>query len=718
MLRSLRLKAVYQSDQDDLLRDFYLPALATSISYDRAVGYFSAAMFSYAAQGLSAFVGNGGRMRLVVGGELDHQDVRAIEEGYATRELAERLGRRMVETIDAVDDSLFQRRLELLAWLVASGRLDIKLALKRRGMFHAKIGIMKDANDDRIVFQGSANETAYALLPDFNFESVNVFPTWRPEFREHFQPHIDTFDRLWANKSKDTLVIDFPDAVRERLVRIAKTVRLATPELELSIWEEALQRLMPTDGGVSLPHLPVSLNGQSFEIKEHQRRALQAWRAADAQGILALATGAGKTVTAIYGAVRIFEQMRRLSLVIAVPYQSLADQWMEVLRLFGINAFACYGGLQLWHDQVREAAHLFKAGTWPFFCCVVVNKTLCSKPFQDILGELPGDNLMWVGDECHHHGAAGIAAALPLQARLRLGLSATPENYLNSTANDRLATYYGKVNYTYDLAQALGDKILTPYHYHVHFVDLTERETEEYERLSREIRQQFGRSGGQVGVEGGNPGLDYLLFQRARLLGAAANKLRLLDELLGKRQPASHTLFYCSDGLVDDESDDDDDSDSAQLRQVEAVTSLLYRHGWRASTFTAREGRSERAAALDGFRVGDIDALVAIRCLDEGIDVPACREAYLLASSRNPRQFIQRRGRILRRSTAKELASIVDLLVRIPTGASEDFDIERKLIAMELERVAEFARLARNAGEVVQALAPVLRNYGLEHVLV
>ncbi len=235
-LRDLKLKAVYQSDQDDLLEDFYLPALGCSVSYDRAVGFFSASMLSYAAQGLSSFISNDGKMRLIIGCALEGEDIRAIEDGYATRELAERLGNDLAHSIDAIDDALFQRRLELLAWLVASGRLDIKLALKQRGMFHAKIGIMQDATGDRIVFQGSANETAYALLPDFNFECLNVFPTWRREFQEHYQPHIEAFERLWANRSRNTLVIEFPDALRERLIRVAKSARVPTPEIVLATW--------------------------------------------------------------------------------------------------------------------------------------------------------------------------------------------------------------------------------------------------------------------------------------------------------------------------------------------------------------------------------------------------------------------------------------------------------------------------------------------------
>lgn len=721
-LRGLKLKAVYQSDDDDLMRDFYVPALAVSQRYDRAVGFFSGAMLSYAAQGIASFVHNGGTMRLIVGAALDEEDASAVDAGYDLRALQERVGRTLVKVIDEVDDDLFRARLELLSWLVASSRLEIKIALKRRGMFHAKVGIMTDAADDSIVFQGSANETAYALLPDFNFESIDVFPSWRREFSDHFEPHVRTFGRLWDNRSPGTLVIPFPDAPRDRMVGIAKQVRVASPALEDALWQATLDRYAPARPSGQRPRLPAAMGGREFAVMPHQRAALQAWKARGWQGILALATGAGKTVTAIYAAVRVFDSLRPLCVVVAVPYQNLADQWIENLRAFDVGAFACYGGVGRWRERVEQALQLHRGGAWPFLCLVVVNRTLQGQPFQSVLARLEGERLMWIGDECHHHASAGIAAALPQHAAMRLGLSATPDHYLDGDANARLAGYYGPTVSTFGLAEALEQGVLTPYRYSVHLVDLTETEAEAYAVLTDRIAalSKGSRSLDQAASDGR---LERLLFERARLLGGAANKLAVLDRLLSTVRPSPHALFYCSDASVPvgDEADlpDDDDWDASPVRQrqVEAVSELLHGRGWRNARFTAREGAQERRMILDGFRIGDIDALVAIRCLDEGIDVPACRSAYILASSRNPRQFIQRRGRVLRRAPGKDVADIVDLMVRIPEGIVEQSSLERSLLAGELKRVAEFARLARNAGEVIEALSPMLERYDLLHHL-
>lgn len=216
MLRDLRLKAVYRTDEDNILEDFYIPALSVAVSYQRAVGFFSAAMLSYAAQGLSAFVQNQGKMQLIVGGELDADDEDAMRKGYDARAISERLDLKVLQIVDSIADALCYRRLEALSWLIATGRLDIKIALRRRGMYHEKIGVIRDADGDAIVFQGSANETAFAILPDFNFESINVFPCWREEYSAHFTPYLRGFERLWDNQSPGTQVIDFPEASKRR----------------------------------------------------------------------------------------------------------------------------------------------------------------------------------------------------------------------------------------------------------------------------------------------------------------------------------------------------------------------------------------------------------------------------------------------------------------------------------------------------------------------
>jgi superfamily II DNA or RNA helicase len=712
MLKDLQIKPVYRSDVDHILQDFYVPALRESVKYDRAVGFFSAGMLSYAAQGLSAFVENDGKMRLIIGGELQPKDAQAIEEGYATREISQKFGAEFLETIGRVTDDIFQRRLELLSWLIACGRLDIKVALKQRGMYHEKIGIFTDADNDKIVFQGSANETTNALLPDFNFESITVFQSWREELEGYFQPFMFGFENLWENRTLNTHVIDFPEAAKEKLISIAnKHPKPINATIELDLWEKLQNSRNNIVDDSHLPHIPKTFNGGKFEIREHQRLALQSWSANTLTGTMALATGAGKTITAIYGAVKIFESENRLFLAIAVPYQSLADQWVDTLREFNIFPIKCYASSQIWLQKLRDTVSLYVTGALDFACVVVVNRTLQSENFQALIKQIPGTHFLWIGDECHHHGSEGLSQSLPQNADMRMGLSATPENYFNDEITQRILDYYGPIVSTYTLKQALEDEVLTPYKYYVNIVDLTEDETVEYQELSEKISRIIAINNNEV-AQNENEALKTLLFKRARLLGKARNKFLELQKLLAGKTSSTHTLFYCGDGSTEDEVSGE------TFRQVEIVTSILRELNWKSSIFTSQETRQDRALLLDFFRLGLIDALVAIRCLDEGIDVPACKTAYILASSRNPKQFIQRRGRILRRAPGKEYAEIYDFVVKIPDEFCQNNDYEMNLVRSELERVSEFAKLSLNQAEAIRTLNPILKKYSLSHLIV
>ena len=706
MLRDISLGSVYRTDENNLLEDFYIPALRASHRYDRAVGFFSANMISYAAQGLSALIANEGTMRMIFGGVLDDDDDDAIREGYDRRRILEKLDLRLTKTVEEIGDLLCYRRLEALAWMIANGSLTVKVALRKQGMYHEKIGILTDIQGDQVVFQGSANETVYALLPDFNFESINVFQCWKEELRDHYEPYIRGFERLWKNESEGTLVLEFPHAARERLVAIAKKASKPRVNVEVEISRELLQRREERNRTVE-PKVPLVISGREFELREYQREALNAWRSQSCRGVLEMATGTGKTITCIYGAVKLYQAMKRLFFVVAVPYQSLADQWVDELGQFLINPIPCYGSREDWHDTLDKFIRLYEAGVKNFVSVVVVNKTLVSRDFQDKLKRIPGEHTLFVGDECHHHTSPRISAALPQYAKLRMGLSATPENYHDDGLSEDLLNYYGPIAYRFDLDSAIDAGFLSPYDYHVHLVDLTAQEADKYEALSTEIGRMIAILGEPVTSD---PRLSQLLFARARLLGSARNKLTVLKEILRNETPRPFTLFYCGDGSVEGEDEID------AVRQIELVSKVLHECDWRTSRFTADESKEQRRDILDTFRLGSIDALVAIRCLDEGMDIPACRTAYLLASARNPRQFVQRRGRILRRHPGKEYAAIHDFVVRVPEELCANPATEKQLFTSELKRVVEFSKSSRNSSAGYRTIESLIEKFDLVHL--
>lgn len=720
MLRNVPVKGVYKSDRDNILEDFYFPTLSVATSYDRAVGFFSGSTITYAAQALSTFISNGGNMRLILGAFADQRDIEAVRCGEEVRGLAERLGDEFLRTIDETTGELFDERFRTLAWLVAQGRLDIRVALRPRGMYHDKIGIIADATGDAFVFAGSANESASALLPTHNYESIDVFPTWRPELSEYFSEHIDSFARLWENRSRGTAVMDVPTALRERLLEVAARME-APPD---SGREAAIaRRLRDREDEIADdaerhtgPRLPASIGGTPFAIRQHQRDALNAWSEKGGfVGIFDLATGAGKTITACYAIVQMAGGIPGLTVVIAVPYQNLADQWCDVLALFGVDPVRCYVSKADWADRLDQVIHEVEMAARPFAAVVVVNRTLKSPEFQAAIGRIPPDRFLWIGDECHHHASESYSGFLPTTAKYRIGLSATPEHYLDAERNTRLAAYYGETVFTYSLRQAIEDGVLTPYDYFPHIVELTPDEADEFVELSNDIARAFAREAAASAKP--SLGLTALLMRRARVIASAANKIPELAATLQAKRPHPHTLFYCGDGTVEGDPDAEPGEEQFSGRQIEVVSRQLDRLGWRLSRFTSREPRREREDILANFRIGLIDAMVAIKCLDEGIDVPACSTAYILASSRDPRQFIQRRGRILRRSPGKDHATIHDFVTILPAGYQDHAGYARKLIQSELRRVAEFNSLARNGAHAYDTLRPVLNAYDLEHVL-
>lgn len=713
LLRKLNVKAVYNSETDNILEDLYIPALSNSITYDRAVGYWDAKMLTNAATGLASFIDNDGYMRLICGSTLTEDEYDAIQKGYGERELLDKFKEQIEDIVD-IDNLLTQHQLQTLTWLIKNNRLDVKIALRLNGIHHQKIGIFRDASGDALIFSGSANETTKALLP-FNYESMNVFKSWKPELKEHFEPHVKNFEDLWANKVRNTAVIDVTDIALETLTEKFPDVERPNISNERLLWEKYVYA--PTNiPSTSNPVIPTHIGPHEFILRKHQLNALKKWQENKFKGVFELATGAGKTITAIYGAVKMFENRKRLFVVIAVPYQNLADQWQENLLLFNIRPIVCYGGEHNWQTQLEKSALDFKAGLVDFCAVVVVDATMTSAKhtFKDIINEL-GESVaplfMFVGDECHHHGAYSTYLALPDNAGLRMGLSATPDRQGDDIGNTHIENYYGKVVAEYTLKDALTDKVLTPYDYFVIPVDLTIEEAEQYIDLTKKIGRLYAMQVNDVSGKY-DDSLNSLLLKRSKLVNGSVNKLSALQKLLSDMKPIPHSLFYCAEGRLDN---DEVDEDLFGQRQINLISKILDEHGWKSSQFTANENKSRRNIILDDFKRSNIDALVAMKCLDEGVDIPLCSTAFILSSSRKRRQFVQRRGRILRKSDGKEKAVIYDFVSTLPIDGISEPALGKKLMLAELDRVKEFASLSLNPAGAYSEILTYLEQHDLLH---
>ncbi len=642
-------------------------------------------------------------MRLLLGEQLSPEEYAAVCRGIELRNIESRIDEKLAAILQHADSVLLQQRLQLLSWLIAAKRLDIRFCLTERGMFHEKMGVLTDEEGNKVVFQGSANETIAALSPDFNFESIVLFPSWQQDvFHAYASPFIDRFELIWDGNSHHVHTIDIPSVSYELLRSYYKSH--APPSVNEAKLASYLYNVSADDAFPSLPH---SIGGREYQLREHQKVALQEWAANDYNGILAHATGSGKTISALHGATALADfhrdNGRNFVLIVSVPYQVLADQWCQVMQLFGIHAHPCYRSKTYWQSALRQDIASMRLKSQPTFVgVVVVNATLTSESFRELLSKIDPHDLLFVGDECHHHQRSSILQHLPA-SRYRLGLSATPWRSSDVEAQARLRDYYSCIVSTYSIKHALKDKVLVPYQYFQTEVELTNEEAEEYQRLSEKIAQFLAAKENSADLDDNY--LGHLIRSRARVLGSAELKFKALKNALSDGGRRSHCLVYCGDGSTE-QSDN-----NGNLRDVERVAHILHSHGWSSSRFTAEESQSDRRRILDNFRYSYIDAIVAIRVLDEGFDMPQCQTAYMLASSTNERQFIQRRGRILRECPGKESAVIYDYLMTPPAGY--DSAVFRNMVAQELIRAIEFARFCKNSDEAMRIVRDIVSRYGL-----
>jgi len=655
----------YCSDSTDIAEAFMGPCLEASVQYDRITGYFSSAVFVLVWTGLRRFViENGGQVRIICSPQVSSADAESIRLGYSTEwesEVAAEIEAEMRVLMESDDLKIATR---VLASLISTRRLEIRIArieahaseaVKR--MFHDKVGVFTDAQGDRVGFRGSMNETFLGLTG--NIESIDVWPSWA-DGRDvaRVGAAVERFGRIWRGEVDGIRVTGLPAETVEALEEIAHDVALGEA---IELLEKRIEKRRQGKGLVTFGGL---------DLRSHQRAAIQKWIANGHTGIFQHATGSGKTLTALYCAHVAIE--KHMVPIILVPSEGLLRQWSgEVRTRLQVRPVLCGGGNSSWQSESLVRATLDSRE--PGLVLVV----MASAMSPQFLGQIRGRHhrCMVVADEVHRVGSRRLMEALAdIQAPMRLGLSATPVRAGDPDGTNFLMSYFGGVVHRYGLAEAVRDGVLVPYFYTPHAVYLTEDEQQAWDAETAEIRRLTA-----IGREPGAPAsiadrLKLQIIRRARISKGASAKIEAARSILDRRAPpyrAGKWLVYCDT--------------QAQLAQVRAN---LEDSGLR--TWEYHSGVSgDREATLETFDTAG-GTIVSIRCLDEGIDIPSADSALILASSRNPREFIQRRGRILRRSPGKAVANLEDVLV-MPRSLAGD-DSADALVLGEVARALEFAR--------------------------
>ena len=700
-LMDLHINKEYRNLKCDVISEFYIPVLRTAVKYKRAVGFFNSAALYEIAIGLKNLVANQGKMELIVSPRLTDEDIKSIQLGYEKRQeiIEAALLRDFAEPKNEIEVS----KLNLLANLIADNILDIKVAFKldanSAGIFHEKMGIVVDPEGNRLAFTGSMNETYSGLLQ--NYESIDVFCSWKDEDADRVAIKEYAFDNLWDNLDAVMEVIPFPQIAIDRLNKYRiKSNETLFESRDVDTKPERASRFF------SVP--------ETIELHEYQEKAIETWMTKGCRGIFDMATGTGKTYTALGALARLSKKLKnRLAVVIVCPYQHLVEQWVEDILVFGVKPLICYSRYN-WKKALGRMISDYSLGIRDNFCVITTNATFITPSMQNELARMNGDFCLVV-DEAHNFGSKKQIACMSEKFNFRLALSATIVRHHDEYGTQRLFDYFGDKCIEYTLKDAIVDGKLTPYYYYPILVSFNEEELHEYVEITDKVAKILKK------VPHGDDlpqSAERLLIKRARIIAGAQEKVIKLKETIAPYRNENHLLVYCGATRVESLYLNETAVDSDDQRQIDETTSMLGNVlGMRVTQFTAAEDSRQRELIKEQFSKGEIQALVAIKCLDEGMNIPGIETAFILASSTNPKEYIQRRGRVLRKAPGKKYAKIYDFIT-LPRPLDEysfqsSIQAELSLVKREVERMRDFQELSENPSDVTEIIRAITEKYNL-----
>lgn len=702
----LEIKSEYRSLIDNVVQDFYIPLLKEADSYKRAVGFFSSTALIEISKGIGSMAERGGHIQIVASPYLSDEDLAAIKNGYEEREKIIE-GALLRSLSDEHGDYYSMQRLNLLASLIADGILDIRIAYTEDkngiGMYHEKMGIIEDTEGNRIAFSGSMNESLTAMA--VNYETIDVFCNWREgSDSDRVALKSNAFYSIWNDSEPNIKVREFSmisDALIERY-------RKYPPNFGLD--EEQFKRIMHYHRELQKASSKTLSVGarvpEDITLHPYQEEAISVWVGDNYRAIFDMATGTGKTYTGLGAISKLSEDLDdNLAVIIVCPYQHLVEQWVEDIVRFNIKPIIGYGSSSQrdWKKRLSKAVLDQKIRKdKSFFCFICTNATFTNAYVQEQISKIKSPVLLVV-DEAHNFGARSYARLLDDRFTYRLALSATLERHRDEEGTELLYNFFGKKCIEYTLERAIEEDKLTRYKYYPILVYLNEDELTGYEQLSYEmskclIKDKNGRY--KLNKRG-----EILALKRARIVAGAQEKLEALKEQIRPYAKDNNILVYCGATNVLDENADVYDIDESEVRQIEAVTRILGNDlGMEVARFTSQENIETRAMIKEQFLKGDrLQAIVAIKCLDEGVNIPGIRTAFILASTTNPKEYIQRRGRVLRKAKNKDIAEIYDFVIlprpldEVSSLTAEQAQRDKAQVRNELARIKEFGRLAENS---------------------
>jgi len=717
----------YKTDSENEPIQFYLDGLANSNEFNLLLGYFSSSAINLLSVGFATFISKGGNVKMVINHLLSSKDKEAVikANGDSVNKVFDLMD---VVSLGKVLDEYDTHFFECLAYLIAEKRIEIKVIKPKngKGIAHYKSGVFSDGQDS-VGYKASCNFTLYGLSE--NLEELEAFLSWENgRSNKLIKKQLKLIDDYFTEKDEDVEYIPVDQ------IEVVLKDRFGKKDInELLVQEEQL--LKKKQSLILNPNLKKTITKLFNDIdfirrsprfpykegpREYQINAYNEWVVNNYKGMFAMATGTGKTITSLNCLLNEYQKTQIYRAIITVPTTALVEQWKKECSKFNFKNIITVSSKENWDKNLaffNTASKLIDTS----FIVIVTYASLSRPKFQSYFTQLPNDTIL-IADETHNLGSQSLLRILPdIHLAKRIGLSATPHRKFDELGNNAIQEFFDDEPpyiVSYSMEEALKIGWLCKYTYYPHVVKLTVREMEEYRKLSLQLLR-MGMFDKETGAFKSSPEIERLLLQRKRIIHKAANKLEAFKNILSseydKRRNLRYTLVYVPEGVESNFEDVDFSVETEdENRLINEYTKAVSQTDDSIMVKQFTSNSINREEILKNFEVGNIHVLTSMKCLDEGVDVPRSELAIFCASTGNPRQFIQRRGRVLRLHDDKTHATIHDLVVVPEVGSEENtFEMEKGLVKKELERVVDFANLAMNKSDTYQTLKNILDYYSL-----
>jgi superfamily II DNA or RNA helicase len=713
----------YKTGSENEPLQFYLDGLANSNEFSLLLGYFSSSAINLLSVGFATFISKGGKMRMIINHLLSSKDKETINRVEENPNQIKPFDLTDVVSLQNVLDEYNQHFFECLAYLISEKRIEIKVIKPKngKGIAHYKSGVFSDGLDS-VGYKASCNFTYYGLSE--NIEELEAFLSWENgRSNKLIQRQLKLIDNYFTEKDEDVEYI----SVRE--IEVVLKDRFGKKDInELLVQEEQL--LKKKQSLISNPKLKNTILKLFEEIeiikrkprfphksgpREYQVEAYNNWVANDYKGLFAMATGTGKTITSLNCVLEEYRKTNSYHAMILVPSKALLEQWIEEVSQFNFNNIIVigggYNGMRLLPNFVSNFRAGLKNDTIMISTYASFASAKCQKHFSKIQ-----DDFILIADEAHNMGANQIKKAMSkLTIPKRIGLTATPKRKYDPEGTDAICDFFNDQPpfcYSFGMKRAMKEGRLTDYYYYPRIVQLDEDEKQEYIELSKALLKFFDFENGKFKD---SPIVEMLLLQRKRIIHQARRKIPAYKDILrelDKIDKLKYVFTYVPVGISRDEENSDDVANKFVYQYLKAT--LEVKPELKASTYTSET--EDRVSKIRGFSEGKIDMLLAMKMLDEGVDIPRTEVGIFASSTGNPREFIQRRGRLLRNHDNKKFAYVYDMIVA-PVANYDDvklFRIERNMVRTELIRVAYFASLSMNFYDSKAVFKDICDRYELD----